>query len=258
MRGRWKSFTGKWNRGELSEGWYEADVFKRVCEEQGMETEEVGEEAEEGGEDDGGESVSRSGKISRSRSRSRSAEIRKGGDEEREDEDEYGPSLPGATSSIARPRGPEVPSIQDLHLRRELDAEEREARVADIRGARKEDHRVQKERLEELVPRADAGTRERRLEKRKEVNEKMRAFREPSPGGDEVADEDLVGGGEGGIADYKRMLSNEKQKVSERQQRREEMARARAAEREERIRAYREREEGTIEKLRELARRRGG
>ena len=111
------------------------------------------------------------------------------------------------------------------------------------------------------MPRAEAGTRERRLEKRRELNDKMRAFRDPSPGGggDEMPDEEALGtGGSSSVDDYKRMLATEKQRVSERQLRREEIARARAAEREERVRAYREREEGTIEKLRELARRRFG
>ncbi|KXJ89774.1 hypothetical protein Micbo1qcDRAFT_165129, partial [Microdochium bolleyi] len=27
VRGRWKSFVGKWNAGELAQGWYDPDVF---------------------------------------------------------------------------------------------------------------------------------------------------------------------------------------------------------------------------------------
>ncbi|KAL2162179.1 hypothetical protein VTH06DRAFT_7092 [Thermothelomyces fergusii] len=29
VRGRWKSFVGKWNRGELAEGWYDPDIFQK-------------------------------------------------------------------------------------------------------------------------------------------------------------------------------------------------------------------------------------
>ncbi|KAJ4293912.1 hypothetical protein N0V88_005426 [Collariella sp. IMI 366227] len=32
LRGRWKSFMGKWNRGELAEGWYDPEVFQRAAE----------------------------------------------------------------------------------------------------------------------------------------------------------------------------------------------------------------------------------
>ncbi len=30
VRGRWKSFLGKWNRAELAEGWYDPEVFQRA------------------------------------------------------------------------------------------------------------------------------------------------------------------------------------------------------------------------------------
>ncbi|KAJ3474025.1 hypothetical protein NLG97_g10025 [Lecanicillium saksenae] len=30
VKGRWKSFIGKWNRGELAEGWYDPDMFARI------------------------------------------------------------------------------------------------------------------------------------------------------------------------------------------------------------------------------------
>ncbi|KAF7544553.1 hypothetical protein G7046_g9761 [Stylonectria norvegica] len=30
LRGRWKSFVGKWNRGELAEGWYDPETFARI------------------------------------------------------------------------------------------------------------------------------------------------------------------------------------------------------------------------------------
>jgi hypothetical protein len=237
MRSRWKRFLVKWNRGELADGWYMPETFKR---------------ASVAAESGGGVMGLDVGNLRQSSRDGKQEE-----ESEDEEEDEYGPKLPGAVSSIAKPRGPDVPRLQDLELRREMNAEEKEARVEELRDARKVDRRLQKERLEELVPRADVGTRERKLEKKKEVNEKMRAFREPSPGG-EVPEEDLIGDGEGGIADYKRMMAQEKQKVSERQQRREEVERARNAERDERIRAYKDKEEATREMLRQLAKRQFG
>ncbi|KAK0617125.1 hypothetical protein B0T14DRAFT_589576 [Immersiella caudata] len=256
VRGRWKSFLGKWNRGELAEGWYEPETFERV-----MITAEGGKGGKGGGKGVSGgrerEEGVDGGRRERRESSNRDGKQEEEGEEEGEEGEEYGPALPGAVSSIAKPRGPGVPSLQDLELRREMNAEEKDARIGELRDARKADRRVQKERLDELVPRADAGTRERKLEKKKEVNEKMKAFREPSPGG-EVPEEELIGGGEGGIADYKRMLAEEKHKVSERQQRREEMERARNAERDERIRAYKDKEEATREMLRQLAKKQFG
>ncbi|KAK0707400.1 hypothetical protein B0H67DRAFT_309601 [Lasiosphaeris hirsuta] len=248
VRGRWKSFVGKWNRGELAPGWYEPEIFARVTAERKAEELEARPpppvRAETRPESEQRESPSVGGAVDED-----------GGDD---DDDDYGPSLPGQGGRSSTRQGPGVPSLQELSLKRELDEEEREAQFTDLRTARAADRRQQKEQLDELVPRAEPGTRERKLEKRQAVNEKMQAFRDPSPGGDEVADADLVGGGEGGMADYKRMLASEKQKLTERQQRREEVQRARNAERDERIRVYREREEGTMEKLRELARRRFG
>ena len=45
------------------------------------------------------------------------------------------------------------------------------ARREDIRYNRKQDRKAQAAALDELAPRAEAGTRERQLEKKKEVNE---------------------------------------------------------------------------------------
>ncbi|KAK0743196.1 hypothetical protein B0T18DRAFT_414670 [Schizothecium vesticola] len=234
LKGRWKSFVSKWNRGELAAGWYEPETFERVRGEYvpapraaAAAPAPAPAESEPAVEDDG-----------------------------EDDEDDYGPALPSARGGS----GPGIPTLEDLSLRAEQAASDRDAGFADLRAARKEDRKEQKERLEDLVPRAEAGTRERMLEKRREVGDKMRAFRERSPGGggDEVADDELVGGADGGVAEYKRMMEREKVKVSERQLRREAVAREIAAEREERVKAYREREEETMGKLRELARRRFG
>jgi hypothetical protein len=43
------------------------------------------------------------------------------------------------------------------------------------------EYSLEKERLEELIPRADLGTKERRLEKRAEIRDVHRSFRDKSP-----------------------------------------------------------------------------
>ncbi|KAI2478259.1 RING finger domain containing protein [Pyrenophora tritici-repentis] len=63
-----------------------------------------------------------------------------------------------------------------------------------LQQARKQDRTLQKARLEDLVPRADAGTRERQLEKKCEVTSTLQSFRDAKEAGDvEVAESDLMG-----------------------------------------------------------------
>ncbi|KAL6865785.1 hypothetical protein ACO1O0_001883 [Amphichorda felina] len=236
VKGRWKSFIGKWNRGELAEGWYDPDMFSRIAE---WEPE----------------------------SRPRSPEPPSRRDvrgEEHEppvndsDDDDYGPVLPGSAAESARRAGPGIPSLQDLSVRNEMLEEDREEDRHALRAARKADRAIQKERLDDILPRADAGTRERKLEKRQMVNDKMREFRDKSPGGVEGATEgELMGGGDS-LEEYKRAKQREQRKKSEREIRREEIERAKREEIEEKRRAWREREEGTVSMLREIARQRFG
>jgi hypothetical protein len=127
----------------------------------------------------------------------------------------------------------------------------------DIRFARKLDRKAQKDALDELAPRAAAGTRERQLEKKKEVNEKMKSFREKSPGAAEVPDEEMMGGGDS-IGEFKRVKQEADRKKTEREIRREEIMRARNAERDERLGEYRAKEESTMEMLKALAKQRFG
>lgn len=133
----------------------------------------------------------------------------------------------------------------------EMEAEDGLTRRDDIRYSRKQDRKEQKEALDELVPRAEAGTRERQLEKKAMVNETMRAFRDKSPGG-EVPEQELMGGGDG-ISEYKKQKEQFERKKNERELRKEEILRARQAEREERLMSYREKEEGTMAMLKALA-----
>jgi hypothetical protein len=133
-----------------------------------------------------------------------------------------------------------------------MEAEDRLAGRDDIRFARKADRKQQKEALEELVPREEAGTRERRLEKKKELNEKMKSFREKSPGAAEVPDSELMGGGDG-LSDFKRQKQEFERGKNERELRKEEILRTRAAEREDRLAEYRQKEEKTMAMLKALA-----
>jgi hypothetical protein len=194
--------------------------------------------------------------------------------EESESDDDIGPTLPGQESRSRSGRmGPRIPRMDDLELKKgmyvkclllglansilEMDAEDGLARRDDIRFARKLDRKEQKAALDDLVPRAEAGTRERQLEKKKEVNEKMKSFREKSPGAAEVADAELMGGGDS-IEGYKKVKQEFERKKNERELRKEEILRARMAEREERLQEYRSKEEGTMSMLKALAKQRFG
>jgi len=239
VRGRWKSFIGRWNRGELSEGWYDPSTFQRAVESAADHTSERREERPK----------TNTTPVERQSSRPSAKQV----EEESDSDDSIGPALPGQESrSRGSRKGPSIPNIQDLELKREMDAEDGLARRDDIRFARKTDRKEQKAALDELVPRAEAGTRERQLEKKKEVNEKMKSFREKSPGAAEVPDTELMGGGDG-IESFKQEKEKYERKKNERELRKEEMLRARAAEREERLQEYRTKEEGTMAMLKALA-----
>ncbi|KAI0601054.1 hypothetical protein F4775DRAFT_478380 [Biscogniauxia sp. FL1348] len=282
VRGRWKRFARRWNAGELAEGWYSPEVF----EEARAEFEEVFGKGGSGWKENGGGGEDRAKEEKDVRRRGgggggndkialRGDEVAEknaedGDGDEEDDDDGYGPTLPSQQSraTAARHHGPNIPTLQDLSLRTESQAEERATRAEQLRFDRRADRAEQKARLEELAPpRADPGTRERRLEKKREVGEAVRGFRErKSPGAAEVGDSDLYGGGGGGgeaggpgsLEEYKRMKAAAERKKTERELRREEIMRAKAAEREERIRAYKEREEGVLKEMREIARLRFG
>ncbi|KAK1636989.1 hypothetical protein BDP81DRAFT_393699 [Colletotrichum phormii] len=265
VRGRWKSFVGKWNRGELSQGWYDPEMFVSAKER----ALEVGIEgvASRGDGGTGLEVVGRSEEREYGGERTDDEEEedrRNGEDDGDDDDDDLGPRLP-PTRGTGQRSGPGIPNMADLSLQRETLAEDavrdRSAAATDLRQARKEDRKLQRERLDDVAPRAEAGTRERQLEKRAAVNEKMKEFREKGLGGDggpaEVGEQELMGGGDS-FAELKAMKAREERKKTEREVRREEIARARAVEREERVREYREREEGVMKGLRELAKQRFG
>ncbi|KZF19770.1 hypothetical protein L228DRAFT_250855 [Xylona heveae TC161] len=238
VKGRWKSFVGRWNRGELAEGWYDPAMKKKAS--QQSYTEDVS----------GAQEYSRAARSRYSPTRDHHDDSRQAGDES--DEDEVGPDLPSqqyGTGSGRRP-GPAIPKMQDLELQRELIQEDEEARREDMRHARKMDRKQQKEHLEDLVPRAEPGTRERQLEKKKELNEKMKAYRDKSPV-EEVNERDLMG--DDSLEAYRAQKKEVEKKKNERELRREEMLRARAEEREERLQEHRAKEDKTMAMLKALA-----
>ena len=254
VRGRWKSFVGKWNEGSLANGWYDPEYFQEVCQ---TETPYIA------------APVVKQDKASASPAPKQrplspgpgpGARLDgSGGEDEEEDDDDYGPRMPDKRGGITTGRpGPGIPNLQDLDLQREQADEDKAEQIAQLRQQRKADRAEQKARLEELVPRAEAGTRERQLEKKREVNEKLKSFRERSPGAAEVVDDkELMGGGDS-VAEYKQAKAAEQRRKTERELRREEIERARAAEREEKLREYREREEDTMAVFKEIARQRFG
>ncbi|KFA74468.1 hypothetical protein S40288_06431 [Stachybotrys chartarum IBT 40288] len=227
-KGRWKSFMGKWNRGELAEGWYDPEMFARIASRNPVPSERLPQ----------AELVERE-QVTRQT--------------DLHSDDDYGPALPN--QDVSRRFGARAPTVQDLSIRSELDQEAREADRTALQSERKADRRQQKERLDELVPRAEPGTRERKLEKRQAVNDKMRQFRDKSPGMDAGNETELMGGGDS-LDEYKKIKATEQRRKTEREIRREEIERAKREEIEERRRAWQEREEGTVAMLRELAKQR--
>ncbi|EEP82487.1 predicted protein [Uncinocarpus reesii 1704] len=216
-----------------------------------------------------------------------------------EDSDTYGPQIPIEQYTLSESResrridrsGPKVPTTQDLQLRRGTNGNTppcppltshpqyiyltktiptAEAQLSSAQEAREtqrlshtqslKSHKSELRHIaDEITPRAEPGTRERRLEKRREAASSNRAFAESrraaSPG--EAPDAELMGG-EGDLDTLKSEREKEVRKKNEREIRKEEMLRARAAEREERLKSYRQKEEETISYLRALAKERFG
>lgn len=99
------------------------------------------------------------------------------------------------------------------------------------------------------------------LEKKREKADSNRAFaagKTEAGGVDDVPEGDLLGGDEDGIEGFKKEKKEVERKKNEREVRRDEVLRARQAEREERIREYQEKEARTMSGLVALARARFG
>ena len=117
-----------------------------------------------------------------------------------------------------------------------------------------------KERLDELQPRAEPGTKERQLEKKRELAATNRQFAQANEGGEmaDVPERDLMGDDADGLAGFKRQKREADRRKSEREIKREEIMRARQQEREEKAQVFREREQQTMKGLLELAKKRFG
>lgn len=99
------------------------------------------------------------------------------------------------------------------------------------------------------------------MEKRREVAAANRSFAESRRGGspaEAVAEEDLMGSGENELEALKKAQDREQRKKNDREIKREEILRARQAEREERVQRYRQKEDETIGWLKTLAKQRFG
>ncbi|KAL8914886.1 MAG: hypothetical protein Q9171_000513 [Xanthocarpia ochracea] len=236
LKGRWKR-----NRGELAEGWYDPETLRKA------------------------QVSAADHPVIPSRSSIPTKTLEDDVTEDEEDEG-YGPALPSKSEKhIERARnlrqpGPSIPNIQDLRFQRELNAESSFHDHEALRDARKIDRHLQKERLEEIAPCAAAGTKDRQLERRADLRLANSTFAASKTDSSlaEVPETDLMGDEEGGLAGYKRRKGEEERKRNEREIRRDEILRARKVEREERIQAYKEKEERTMEGLVALAKARFG
>jgi len=186
-----------------------------------------------------------------------------------DDESDYGPALPGSSVSArsdrygkSRDQGPSIPLVQDLRERDEQAEEDvalsRERYREDLRHERSLDRRLQKARLDEIVPRAEAGTRERQLEKKKEKADSNHAFAASKEAGDvDLRDADVMGD-EDSFSELKRMQKENERRKNEREIRKEETLRARRAEREARLAGMKEKEDRTMAMFRDIAKARFG
>lgn len=252
------------NRGELAEGWYDPATLQKA------------------------QASAVSSAVNTER-QSRPRDSRSYGSprraEESSDEDVVGPMMPGGERQVynsdKRP-GPAIPNLQDLELqkgagparmlysnqktdtfasRKELEQEDSLAHRRDLREHRHLDRKQQKERLDELAPRAEAGSKDRILEKKREKADSNRTFASAkieAGGVEEVPESDLLGDEGGGIEGFKKQKREMDRKKNEREVRREEILRARMEELEERRREYQAKEEKTMSGLVALAKARFG
>jgi hypothetical protein len=148
----------------------------------------------------------------------------------------------------------------DARLPTEEMAEVNQEAREELRQERRQDRRKQREELDGLLPRAEAGTKERQIERKREKRESTRGFQEAAHGGGdmEFRDADIMGDGESGLSELKRKQAETQRRKNERELRREEIQRARAQERADLLAEHAEKEEKTMDMLRALARKNYG
>lgn len=290
------------NRGELAEGWYDPSTLEkaRTSSNSHRASPPVRDRTRSPSEPAPRTRDESMGETSGSR-----MDLDRVEDYEDEDEDEesYGPRLPQQQQQLSNTRdsnprnqygksGPTIPKTEDLQIQRgtysplhfsqehtdnsspaiELTQSAHRSERSHSRSLHHEALSSHKSALkniqEEVAPRAEPGTHERRLEKRREKAAANRSFAQSARGGsptEGVADDELMGeggGGGGGAGDslevVKREREKETRKKNDRELRREEILRARVAEREERMEAYRRKEDETMSVLKALAKQRFG
>ena len=177
------------------------------------------------------------------------------------EEEDYGPAPALPANLRTSHAGPSIPTLRDLTLRRENEIEDHESAAALAKASRRAEAKLEKQRLEELAPRAETGTRERQLEKKRETAASNRTFAESKGGGVlgsgmvEVKEGDLMGGGDDdSVEGIKKKRREEERKMSERELRREEFARARREEMEQRKQSFTKKEEERTKRFIEIAR----
>jgi len=267
LLGRWKSFIGHWNRGELSESWYDPAVFEHAV--KSYEGKNSGVKEDQRRNDDN----ARSHISPTNRMRAGSPAPSEASDTS----SSYGPppppglnrqlseqqTKPSSFKLSSKQPGPSIPTTADLLIR---DADEAAERSAALSASRQMWRLQTKEAVTRtldndiLLPnRAEPGSRERKLEKRRELNEKLREFRERSPGVGEVDESVLMGGREmDAQEEWREMVRRREERRAEKERRREEVARAKRLEKEEKLREWREKERRVLNQLREIARERFG
>ncbi|KAL1958249.1 hypothetical protein VTO42DRAFT_4757 [Malbranchea cinnamomea] len=266
LKGRWKSFIKKWNRGELAEGWYDPVTLEKAQRNITYYSDTFpSEDSRSRTSSIHGDQWRESRATSRPSERTESPERDKNTEERMEEDEGYGPQLPSEQLRrlTDQKSGPTIPTMQDLQLRREEEQASLEAAREAQRLAYKQARTSHKSELraleDEIAPRADPGTRERQLEKRRERAASNREFAESRRGGSPgpaIPDSELMGGDD--LEAFKKAREKEMRKKNEREIRKEEILRARAAEREAKLKSYRRKEEQTMEYLRALAKQRFG
>ncbi|KAL8903069.1 MAG: hypothetical protein Q9207_004179 [Kuettlingeria erythrocarpa] len=254
-----RELTAVRNRGELAEGWYDPETLRKA---------QASVAAADGDDEDNGRLYLLRAPVPAARAMVGKSD-RHGDDDDDDDEDDsYGPALPSSTDLQIRsegkrekPPGPSIPGFQDLQERRELAAETKDKERTHLHHARRADVAFQKAALEDLAPRAAPGTKDRQLERKADLRASNAAFAASKTDANttlDVPEAELMGDDEEGIGGFKKKKTEEERRKNEREVRREEILRARKEEREERIRAYREKEVKTMEGLVALARARFG
>ena len=142
----------------------------------------------------------------------------------------------------------------------ELAQEDAEHARETLRDERRMHGKQAKEQLDELQPRAEPGTKERQMEKKREVASANRQFALAGEGGGmaDVAEGDLMGDDADGLGGFKRQKKEADRKKNERELKRAEIMRARREEREEKARMFKEKEQETLSGLIALAKKRFG